>query len=280
MGGGLPSTEWNQVRGPARKGQHESSINLPMPEIHTRGASSALEFLPIRTRRFLPPSDCIYALLEESLPQLKDGDVLVITSKVLAIHQGRCVEATPDVDRIALAAREADAFVRVGEEFILGIREHALLPNAGLDESNGRGFYILLPEDISALLGEIRRRLLERHGLRRLGVIATDSHTIPMRAGLLGVSIGFCGMEPLVDYRGKEDIFGRAMKFSQANVVDAIAAMSVLLMGEGSERQPLLILRGADFVEFTDGSGKGGFYVPEDEDLYGPLLRSIRSKVD
>lgn len=241
-------------------------------EHHERPVTS-LQFIPVKTRPFLPPRDSIYSLLDDHLPPLEDGDILVITSKVLAIHQGRCVKISPDVDRLALAARESDRYITVEDYYILAVRDHTLLPNAGLDESNGNGHYILMPKNVAPLLSRIRRRLKNKNGIERLGLITTDSHTIPLRAGVLGISVGFCGIEPLKDYRGKPDIFGRLIAFSRANVVDALAAMSVLIMGEGSESQPLLIIRGADFVSFTDKPAYEKLILQEHEDLYSPLLK-------
>lgn len=240
-----------------------------------QATSFNLQLIPVKTRAFRPPRDSIYDLLEEFLPPLQDGDILIITSKVLAIHQGRCVKISPDVSTLDLAAQEADRYLNVQDGYLLAIRDNALLPNAGIDESNGDGYYVLLPNNVTPFLTKIRRRLMKKNGIRSLGVITTDSHTVPLRSGVLGISLGFCGLEPLRDYRGKSDIFGRKILFSRSNVVDSLAAIAVLIMGEGDERQPLLIIRGANFVKFTNRSNKKEFELSESNDLYGPMLRLL-----
>lgn len=239
-----------------------------------------MRFIPVRTRPFLPPRDTIYAVLDAALPRLREGDVLFITSKVLAIHQGRCIKITPNVSKKRLIEQEAERYVPRRllsfREIPLTIKEHTLIPAAGIDESNGNGYYILWPRRIDALLHKTWRYLKKRFRLKKLAVIATDSHTTPLRRGVTGISLGSVGMEPIHDCRGAPDIFGRKLKYTQVNVVDALAAMAVLLMGESSEQTPFLILRGARCVAFTDRSARRKLFIPNGKDLYTPLLRVFK----
>ncbi len=245
-----------------------------------------MEFIPIKTRAFLPPRDNLLELLGEELGQpgrrLRNGDVLFITSKVLAIHQGRTVKI-PANKRAAqelkneLIKREAEAWLPpgkvAGHEFYLTIKEHTLIPSAGIDESNADGYYVLWPRNVNVLLKTIRARFMKQYKLKNLGVVATDSHTQPLRTGVTGISVGLVGFEPLRDYRNKKDVFGRQLKYTQANIADALSAMAVLLMGEGSERTPLLILRGAKFLKFTNKPTHQKLFFPAKKDLYYPLLK-------
>lgn len=230
----------------------------------------------------MPPKDDLYELLDKSLPKLNNGDVLLLTSKVLAIHQGRCVKMDPSVDKDALITREADAFIprkkTRGASVVLTIKNSTLIPSSGIDESNGNGYYILWPKNVNRLLKEIRAYLMRKHRVRNLGLIATDSHTIPLRYGVVGISMGFYGLEPLLDYRGKKDIFSRKLVMTRADVVDSLAAMGVLLMGESSERSPLLLVRGANFVRFTNRPTWRKLAIPKHIDLYAPLLKAFQKK--
>jgi F420-0:gamma-glutamyl ligase len=113
---------------------------------------------------------------------------------------------------------------------------------------------------------------------KNLGVIATDSHTTPLRSGTQGISTGFYGINPLRDYRGKADIFGRKLKFTQSNIVDPLAAMAVMIMGESKEQTPLLLLRGATFVEFTKKDLYEKFIINPKNDIYAPLLKAFWKK--
>ena len=92
------------------------------------------------------------------------------------------------------------------EESIITIKGHTLIANAGIDESNANGYYILWPKRPSALAKEIRAYLKKKYKIKNLAVVVTDSHIIPLRHGTTGISIGFYGMEPLYDYRGMPDI--------------------------------------------------------------------------
>lgn len=243
---------------------------------------SRMEFIPIKTRAILPPKDNIYSILDEALPKLRDGDVLFITSKVLAIHQGRCVKIKPESPNLKeqLIKREAERYahshLRTWKNLYLTIKEHTLIANAGIDESNADGYYILWPRQSSKLAKEIRSYLIKKFGIKNLAVIVTDSHIVPLRQGTLGISIGFYGMEPLYDYRGKPDIFGRLLKHTTKNIVDALSTMAVLLMGEGDERTPLLLLRGAKFITFTDKATYRKSVVAPHNDLYAPFWRAFK----
>jgi F420-0:gamma-glutamyl ligase len=235
-----------------------------------------IECLPIKTRPILPPIDDIYPVIDEYLPPLREDDVVIITSKILAIHQGRCVKISDDVRKDALIEQEADYFIPRSEvpfqAATLTIKEHVLIPSAGIDESNANGYYVLWPTEVNTLVKDLCIFLKKKYRLNRLAVIATDSHTTPLRWGVLGIAIGFYGLEPLLDYRGKTDIFGRTLKITQKNIVDALAVMGVTVMGEGSECTPMTIIRGAQCVEFTDEDTYHKLIIPKEKDIYKPLL--------
>jgi len=241
-----------------------------------------MKFVKVKTRVVKPPKDDIYNVMDEYLPPLEEGDVLLITSKVLGIHQGECLSQEEVKDRDELIKNNADVFIPreecPNEYVILTIKENTLIPSAGIDESNANGYYILWPKEINKLAREICERLKQKFAIKKLAVIITDSHTIPLRRGLVGISIGFFGLNPLRDYRGKKDIFGRELKISQSNVVDSLATMAVLLMGEGAEQTPMVIVRDADFVEFTEKETHVDVLIPIEEDIFYPLLKVFQKK--
>jgi len=240
-----------------------------------------MKFIPIHTRPLLPPQDNLYEVLAESLPSLREGDILCITSKVLAIHQGRCIPAPTPGEKDRIVLREADRFIpgktRNGNLF-LTIKGYTLIPSSGVDMSNGNGYAVLWPRNPHGAAEAICRRLRRKFRLRALAVIITDSHTTPLRYGVTGISIGFFGFEPLYDYRGKRDIFGRKLKYTKTNIVDALATMAVLLMGEGDEQRPMVIVRGASFVKFTNRRTHRALVIRPEKDLYYPLLKAFRRR--
>lgn len=242
-----------------------------------------MQILPIKTRKLPPPKDNIYPVLNQHLPRLKEGDVLVVASKILAIHQGRCVaKLKVKSEKLKLIQQEADYSLPMnkigGSEIILTIKNNTLIPSAGIDESNGNGYYILWPKNSTKLCKEICGYLKKKFKIKNLAVISADSHTTPLRWGTQGISTGFFGLNPLSDYRGKKDIFGRKLKYTQSNIVDALAVMAVLVMGEGAEQTPLVIIRGADFVKFTTKNIYKKFIIEPKKDLYYPLLKIFEKK--
>lgn len=237
-----------------------------------------MQFIPVKTRKILPPKDDFLVALDESLPKLKEGDVLLIASKVLAIHQGRCVKKSKIKNqKLKLINREANyslpSHMVNGSDITLSIKNYTLIPSAGIDESNGNGYYILWPKDVNRLLKKLVMSLKKKHHIKNLAAIAVDSHTTPLRWGTQGISIGFYGLKPLYDYRGKKDIFERKLKHTQRNLVDTLADLGALIMGEGNEQTPVAILRGAKFIKFTNKNTYKQLVIDPKKDLYYPLLK-------
>jgi F420-0:gamma-glutamyl ligase len=240
-----------------------------------------MKFITVKTRPILPPKDNFYEILNASLPKLKESDVLLITSKVLAIHQGRCIKMGHEINKDKIIIQEAERYIPRSQSpggWILTIKEHTLIPAAGIDESNGNGYYILWPKNSTNLAKRICIYLKEKFRLENLAVIITDSHTTPLRFGVTGISIGFYGLEPAYDYRGKKDVFGRKLKFTKTNIVDAISAMGVLLMGEGKECTPMVILRDANFIKFTNRTTYKKLVIDPEKDIYSPLYKTFKKK--
>ncbi len=238
-----------------------------------------MKFIKVKTKILLPPRDNIYRIFNEHLPQLQEGDVVLITSKALGIHQGRCVKIG-SVNKQSLIKQEAEMWAKgngkVLGDFILTIKNHTIIPSSGIDESNGNGYYVLWPKKVNRLLQGIQEYLRKKYKIKKLGLIATDSHCVPLRRGTLGVAIGFYGFDPVTDYRGKPDLFGRKLKYTRSNLVDPLAAMAVLLMGEGNESVPIVIVRNAEFMKFTNKSTYRKFIFPPEKDIYEPMLSIFR----
>ena len=157
----------------------------------------------------------------------------------------------------------------------LTVKYHTLIPFAGIDESNGNGWFVLWPVDVVELCREIWEWARGRYGVRELGVVATDSALLPMRQGTVGISIGHFGLVPVADARGKKDIFGRELRMTQVNMVDSLAAMANVAMGEAAERTPVVIVRDFGGVEFTERWV--GHVMPADDDVFTPLLQQMKN---
>jgi len=238
----------------------------------------------IPTRKLTPPQDNLYEVLGEALPTLSERSIVVVTSKVVAIHQGRCIPLVEGgIDRDELAYKEADLLVPKdivpGEYILFTIKNQTLIASAGIDKSNASDHMVLWPNKLGETALEIHRFLKEKHKLTELGVIITDSHVVMMRRGTMGISLSHFGFNPIRDYRGTPDIFGRHLQVQVANVVDALAAAAVLTMGEGKEQTPLAIISELEGVEFSEdlkvNQGDPELMIPMEEDLFGPMIQAV-----
>lgn len=241
----------------------------------------AVELIPVALPVMHPPQEDLFAKLNSSPLELRSGDILVITSKVVSIHQGRCVPSEPNVNKELLAQREADFFIPSASSkygISLTITNSALIPSAGIDESNADGHLILLPEEPSGFAKLLWERMCRRFDIDRLGVVITDSHCTPLRWGVTGISIGTYGFNPLHDYRDKLDLFGRPFKFSQTNQADSIAAAAVGVMGEGDEGTPIVVVRGWPRLEFGTQHGFSCMTITPEEDVFAPLLKAFQKR--
>lgn len=213
-------------------------------------------------------------LLDEYIPKLKNKDILVITSKIVAIGQGRTVKITKSTDRIALIKQEADYFCP-GQPSAMTVKDHTLTPFSGIDRSNANGYYVLWPKKPHQEAKKIWQYLTKKFKLKKLGVIISDSYCLPFRWGHLGIAIGFFGINPLYSYAGKKDIFGRKLVRHNQNFVDALAGLAVIHMGEGDEQTPLCLVRGFSKINFNQKDYSHSFYIDPQDDLYTPLLKNL-----
>ncbi|MDD3729120.1 MAG: coenzyme F420-0:L-glutamate ligase [Candidatus Pacebacteria bacterium] len=156
----------------------------------------------------------------------------------------------------------------------LAIKDRMVMASAGIDESNANGKLILLPKDSFKTADYLRNTLMRRYKLKNLGILITDSRTVPLRAGVVGVALGYAGFRGLKDYCGKLDIFGRKFKFSRSNIADSLATAAVLVMGEGKEQQPLAVIKKAP-VEFCDKIKKTELCIDIEDDMYCPFFSEI-----
>ena len=236
---------------------------------------------PIQTTRISLNQRDLLALIDAHLHECSENSVLAITSKIVSICQGRTVQSS-GVDRQRLIESESDLYLppsasRYG--VTLTIKENILSPNAGIDESNGDGYFILWPENPQKVVNSVRQHLCKRFGLRQVGVILTDSSPVPLRWGVNGVVVAHSGFAALNDYRGKPDLFGRALRMTTVNVANALAVAAVLIMGEGSESTPMALISDLPFVQFQSRNPSkkelAALRIDPADDLYAPLLTSV-----
>lgn len=235
----------------------------------------------IKTGRIEPNSLTLFALLDSALDAVPEKSVLAITSKIVSLCEGTVVPVE-GTDKERLIRDEAEYFVsekvsRYGLAFT--IAQNTLIPNAGIDESNAGDVYVLWPHDPQATANAVRQYLVDRFGVKEVGVAITDSTCRPLRFGVSGIALAFSGFEPFRNYVGQEDLFGRPFAMAQADIVGGLASTSVMLMGEGAESTPLALLSDLDFVRFVPRNPTkeelNTLRIPLEDDLFAPFIMSV-----
>jgi len=257
--------------------------------------SHRLEVLALPGLPLVAPGDDVPALVARALSaaglSVSDGDVLVVTSKIVSRAEGRFVElgsvepspraielareVRKDPRSVELILRESTAVSRRAPG-VLVVRHRLgfVVANAGIDLSNavppdappGSGpWALLLPESPDASAAAIRARVEAESGAS-VGVVITDSFGRPFRLGTVGVAIGVSGLPPVWDRRGEPDLFGRALESTVKALADQVAAVADLVAGQAAERRPVQFVRGLWFS--PSDRGAEAILRPADEDLY------------
>lgn len=238
-----------------------------------------LQVVPVPGLPRIESGDDLGALIGEALGSIswpdgsagpKDGDVVVVTSKVVAKAEGRVVRAA---SRDAAIAGEAVRVIATkatprGTTQIVQTAHGLVLAAAGVDASNvDEGYVVLLPEDPDRSARALRAALAGRLGAR-LGVVITDTLGRPWRLGVADAAVGCAGMVPLDDHAGRVDGYGRALETTVVAVADEVAAAADLAKGKVGGL-PVAVVRGlGDYVTDEDGPGAAAIVRPLDEDLF------------
>lgn len=242
-----------------------------------------VSIIPIAGLPEIRPGDDLGRLIHEAAETFEDGDIVVVTQRVVSKAEGRLVDlASVDPSPLALnfaarwekdprlvelVLRESRRIVRMERGIIIAETHHGLIcANAGIDASNvvGESVVCLLPEDPDASAERLRERLLEL-GAANVAVIITDTFGRPWRVGQTNVAIGVAGMSPLVDYIGTPDTQGRELRVTLIASADEIAGAAELVMGK-VENVPAAIVRG---YRFEAREGRAAELIREaDKDLF------------
>lgn len=234
--------------------------------------SNEMEIMAIKTRIFRENENLI-AFILKYVKNPKENSVLVVTSKIIALSEGRVVSNTSLKNKEDLIKKESNFTVKTGQTW-LTMKDNMVMASAGIDESNVKGKLILLPKDSFESAEILRKKLLQKFPLKNLGVLITDSGFLPLRTGAVGTALGYSGFKGVRNYIGKKDIFGRVLKVSKTDVADSLATSAVLCMGEGKEQQPLALITNAPVV-FTEKVNKKELRIDPKKDIYAPLFNQL-----
>ena len=190
---------------------------------------------------------------------LENGDVIVISSKYVANSQGRILDtnsifASKDAESISkkfkikpkfaeVILRESDKIFGGVSGFVITSSDNILAPNSGIDKSNSDGTRLVLyPDDPYLVAENLKRKIFVKHSVH-VGIIIVDSRLMPARVGTIGIAIACSGLEPVKDLRGDIDLEDNPLKVTFQATADNLASIANHKMGEGSESQPIAIIR-------------------------------------
>lgn len=229
--------------------------------------------------------DSLDEVIRKAIPSFPEKGVLVVTSKIISYCQGRLVEKDKcegKKQKHQLVKQEADVYLPSNYsnyDLMIAIKNNTLTVNAGVDESNADGKYVLWPRNLQKETNHIWSFLRKEYGVKEAGVIITDSRTWPLRWGVVGTCLAHCGFKQLVDFRGATDLFGREINMVQVNVAEALAAAATLEMGEVAEQTPLGIIVDINQIEFQSRAPSSeelkSLKIEVENDVYGPFLTSV-----
>jgi coenzyme F420-0:L-glutamate ligase len=231
-----------------------------------------IEVLPITGLGEIAPGDDLVGVVLKSAPWLAEGDVLVVTSKIVSKSEGRLVpvKAGTEADREAqrrevIAAETVRVVARRGPLTIAETRHGLVMAAAGVDASNvGRDEIALLPQDPDASADRLRDGIRDRAGLN-VAVVISDSMGRPWRHGISDVAIGVSGISAVSDERGRTDKHGNVLSVTEVAIADELAAAGDLVKGKLADI-PIAVVRGLSFVD--DGRGSKSLLRSTGEDLF------------
>ena len=240
-----------------------------------------MQVIPIQTSVF-PIRGDLLTFMSDHLPSLDEKSVLVVTSKIVALSQGRVVDKQ-QITKPDLIKKEADYYLPPTSSkygIMLTIKQAILAVSAGIDESNVINGYVLLPADLMLVAGQIWKFLRKQYRLKEVGVIITDSTTLPLKWGVVGRSLAYCGFAPLKNMIGQPDLHGRLLKMTQMNIAEGLAAAAVLEMGEAAESTPLCLIEEVKHIKFINyipsSSQIAETIIKPEDDVYAPLLTAVK----
>ncbi len=243
--------------------------------------------------RIIRKGDNLVNIILESIEaqrlRLEDNDALALTSKIVACAHGmfaKLNDVKPSERAMILAKKhsmspeltelvlqEAERIYGGVEKAILTLKEGVLSANAGIDNKNAPvGHAVLWPKAVAELARGIRDEIRHKTG-RRVAIVIIDSGLIPLRIGTVGLALAVAGFKPIRDCRGRKDLYGKPIEITRHAVADDLACAAHLLMGESTEKTPIVLIKDAP-LDFDDGVyGSRDVAMPIKECIYGSLFR-------
>jgi len=240
-----------------------------------------LEIIPVNIKKEIQPGDKLADLISSNA-KLKDGDIIIVSQKIVSKQEGRIVNLSlviPSILAAGLAAEyqknpqvvetilsETKRIVRIENGIFISETNHGFVcANAGVDESNvEEGYATLLPEDPDRSAKNLQEQIQSKTG-KKVAVLISDTFGRPFRMGQTNCAVGVSGIEPIIDYAGTKDDFGRVLRVTAIAIADELCAASELVMGK-SLRCPVAVVRNYKFDPKSSTTQK--LIRPKEQDLF------------
>jgi len=229
-----------------------------------------MQIISLKSRKLFPSSNLTEELilsLKKSGNKLKEKDILVITSKAVALAQNCFIKNGTKQEWVV---KEADKILYQSNHGYITIKDGMLMVNAGIDSSNVKNGIILYPKNLQAWTKKFWQELKKELKLKKLGLIITDSRTNFLRSGTGAIACAHAGFEGVEFLAGQQDVFNKKLRHSRVNKADMLANAAVVCMGESNEQSPFAIIRQAP-VKFIDNP-KHTLKVRPNQCIYGSLF--------
>ncbi|HZX75042.1 MAG TPA: coenzyme F420-0:L-glutamate ligase, partial [Cyclobacteriaceae bacterium] len=154
--------------------------------------------------------DNLVSFITKEIKKIPEGSILVVTSKIVALSEKRTAIIKDEKTREEIIKKESDFAMRTKYTW-LTIKDGMVLASAGVDESNANGKIILLPKDSYKAAATLRKALLKHYKVKNIGIIISDSRLLPLRKGIVGITLGYAGFKGVKPYEGTPDLFGRIL---------------------------------------------------------------------
>ncbi len=253
-----------------------------------------IKFIGLKSHKIVEPNENMFQYFEELLARnkihLEDGDFFIVTSKIISLMTGNIVtiesykptelaiklakKAKMDPHYVQLILEESDYQVfGYVEKVILTRTRYGLCANAGIDKSNAEeGKALLLPKNLDEIAVNIHEYFKKTRNIH-VNVVITDSRTRPLRIGTGGVALTVAGFNPLIDDRGKPDLYGKPLRVTRRGFADNLASAAEILMGESSELIPVVIGKNIEHERADIKNASQQVIISDYECLYFSAIR-------
>lgn len=241
-----------------------------------------MQITPIKTP-IVQVHDDLFEIVKNAFSTIPENSVIVVTSKIVSFCEGNLIPLVTGSrdEKHAVVRAEADAYIESNKskyDVMIAIKDKILAVDAGVDMSNANKHYIMLPKEPYKSCANLWIAVKRNYGIKNVGILISDSKTIPLKWGTIGTALAHCGFKGVQNKIGEKDLFGYEMQKTQVNIAEALAVAAVLTMGEVAEQQPLCLVEDIPQIEFQDHPPTEqeikDLQIDIADDVYAPILQS------